>query len=150
MHDPLRIFIAVIAGTMFIPASAFGSDLSSYRWKNRLLLLFSPAGSEPAYAAFHRSVTEAPLEVKDRDLIVFRIFERNPSYAGQQKLAPEDAAALRRRFNVRAGRFTVVLVGKDGGVKLVREQQATLGEIFDLIDSMPMRQQEMREKGHAR
>jgi hypothetical protein len=30
---------------------------------------------------------------------------------------------------------------------MVREHRAELQEIFDLIDSMPMRQREMREKG---
>ena len=135
---------------MFTPASASAGDLSAYRWKNRLLLVFSPTGSAPGYVAFNRSLTTARSEVTDRDLIVFRIFESDPSFVEQQPLPQEDAEALRRRFNVRTGQFTVVLIGKDGGVKLVREQRAALGEIFDLIDSMPMRQQEMRDKGDDR
>jgi hypothetical protein len=38
------------------------------------------------------------------------------------------------------------LVGKDGGIKLKRGDQVDLREIFGLIDSMPMRQREMRQK----
>ena len=41
--------------------------------------------------------------------------------------------------------FWIVLIGKDGGVKL-RSDDAGLDQIFDLIDSMPMRQAEMREQ----
>ena len=33
---------------------------------------------------------------------------------------------------------------------MVREHQANLTEFFDRIDSMPMRQQEMRNKGKTR
>jgi len=44
------------------------------------------------------------------------------------------------------GAFTVVLIGKDGGEKLRREEGANLGEIFGLIDTMPMRRREMRGK----
>jgi len=44
------------------------------------------------------------------------------------------------------GTFMVVLIGKDGGEKLRREEGATLGEIFGLIDTMPMRRREMRGK----
>jgi hypothetical protein len=40
----------------------------------------------------------------------------------------------------------VILIGKDGGEKLSREEGTTLGEIFGLIDTMPMRRREMRRK----
>ena len=42
--------------------------------------------------------------------------------------------------------ITVVLIGKDGGEKLRREKGATLGEIFGLIDTMPMSRREMQGK----
>ena len=41
--------------------------------------------------------------------------------------------------------FNVVLIGKDGGVK-ERAKNLNLNSIFDLIDSMPMRQNEMKNK----
>jgi hypothetical protein len=58
----------------------------------------------------------------------------------------EHAEKLRRRFNVQSGRFTVVLVGKDGGTKMVLEDRAELLKIFERIDDMPMRQQEIKER----
>ena len=85
-------------------------------------------------------------------MIVCRIIEKGPSQLDEQTLASEEAKKLRRHFGVKPGRFTVILVGKDGGVKMVREERTDLQEIFDLIDSMPMGQQEMREriKAHER
>jgi hypothetical protein len=80
-------------------------------------------------------------------LIVFRVFEDGPSRVQEKPLSSEEAEALRRRFSVQSGRFAVILIGKDGGVKMVREHEADLQEIFDRIDAMPMRQREMREKG---
>jgi hypothetical protein len=87
------------------------------------------------------------LELRSRDLIVFRIFETSPSFIEDKTLSFKDAKALRDRFRVSSGRFTVILMGKDGGVKMVRQDQAEIQEFLDLIDTMPMRQQEMREKG---
>lgn len=139
------IGIAVAAVLATSPASA--GDLKSYRWKNRLLLVFSPTASEPGFAAFDRSLAEQRLEVTDRDLIVFRIFEEGSSRVEQKPLAREDAQELRRRFRVASGRFSVILIGKDGGVKMKRESRVDPAEIFDRIDSMPMRRQEMRNKG---
>ena len=125
---------------------AQGSNLTTYRWKNRLLLVFSTNESAHGYVEFNRSLLEADSGVADRDLIVFRIFEKAPSQLGKQPLSMEDAEALRGRFEIKNDQFTVILIGKDGGVKLKREHPVELQKIFDLIDSMPMRQQEVMDK----
>ena len=142
----LNVLIAIKVGMMIMISLALGADLAAYRWKNRLLLVFSPTRSNSAFARFNQDLSSRALDVEDRDLIVFRIHEGGPSQRGEDPLSTEDAEELRRRFGVRPGVFTVILIGKDGGVKMVREDQAGLQEIFDLIDSMPMRQREMREK----
>jgi hypothetical protein len=56
----------------------------------------------------------------------------------------DDAAAIRRRFDVPAGATTVVLVGKDGGEKFRADGPVPPQRLFTLIDAMPMRQDEMR------
>jgi hypothetical protein len=126
---------------------ALGTDLTPYLWKNRLLLVFSPTESDPGFVDFSQKLLRGLPEVKDRDLIVFQVFEKGPSRMGEQQLPPEETQKLRQRFGVKPGQFTVILIGKDGGVKMVSEHRAELQEIFDLIDSMPMRRQEMKEKG---
>ena len=40
--------------------------------------------------------------------------------------------------------FQLLLLGKDGGVKL-RSSTASLEDVFSLIDTMPMRRREMRD-----
>jgi len=40
----------------------------------------------------------------------------------------------------------VILIGKDGELKLRKELPVELSEIFSVIDAMPMRQREMRER----
>jgi hypothetical protein len=131
-------------------SAASATDLTQYRWKNRLLLVFAANKSNPSFEVFNQSLSERFHEVKDRDLIVYQVLEKGPSRLGDQPLVPEEAEKLRRHFGVKPGRFTVILVGKDGGVKMVREERADLQEIFDFIDSMPMRQQEMHEKSQSR
>lgn len=41
--------------------------------------------------------------------------------------------------------FTVVLLGKDGGMKQTWHRLVTTREIFGVIDAMPMRKSEMRK-----
>jgi hypothetical protein len=121
-------------------------DLGRYRWKNRLLFLFSPSSEIPAYQSLNRELNRNHDGVRDRDLLVFRILEQGSSAMYSQEISPQGAINLRRRFGVNQGTFTVVLVGKDGGVKLQRPGPVSLSDIFGLIDSMPMRQREMQEK----
>ena len=41
--------------------------------------------------------------------------------------------------------FTVILIGKDGGVKYRSNSILTANRLFAMVDAMPMRQSEMRQ-----
>ena len=146
MNYLLSTLVLTAVGLSVGPPLAAGVDLADYRWKNRLLLIFAPNETDKDFATFSHRLNAENFNVLDRDLVVFRIFETASSRVDNQPLSPEDAQALRLRFDIKLGQFTVILVGKDGGVKLIQKRQADLEEIFDLIDRMPMRRQEMREK----
>jgi hypothetical protein len=146
MRILLNSLIAISVLATLLAPSSFGFDLKSYRWSSRLLFVFSPSDSNRYYETFEEELSNRHTEIEDRDLIVFRIFETQGSRLADRPLTPEDAEKLRRRFEVDSGRFTVILIGKDGGLKMSRPGDVTPQEVFDRIDSMPMRQQEMRGK----
>jgi hypothetical protein len=121
-------------------------DLSRFKWQNRLLMLFAPDSNHPLFVDLQREISSRPLEVRDRDLVIFEILESGSSRMNADEIGPQTAASLREQFSIPQEVFAVVLVGKDGGIKLRRNDFVSLQEIFDLIDSMPMRRQEMRQK----
>ena len=86
----------------------------------------------------------------DRDLLVCHIFESGETKLGHCPLSESSGDYLREKFSIKSSIFTVLLIGKDGGLKLRREGGVELDEIFSLIDTMPMRQREMREKSQQR
>ena len=57
------------------------------------------------------------------------------------------AAAFRRYYRVGTTEFRAILVGKDGGSKLRQSTPVDSVRLFRLIDSMPMRRDEMRRRG---
>ncbi|NIS78966.1 MAG: DUF4174 domain-containing protein [Anaerolineales bacterium] len=124
-------------------------DLATYTWKNRLLLVFA-TGEEETYQNFMEKLQGQEDQITDRDLIILSIFESGESRLGDSPIDQHSAASLRNRFSIQPGQFIVVLVGKDGGEKLRRNSEVELKEIFSLIDSMPMRQREMRERVRER
>ena len=121
-------------------------DLSQFKWKNRLLLLFSPHRDHPFFGSLHQAMTNRKGDVANRDLIVFEIFEEGPSRVNGGDIDPQNVLSLRKQFNAPSGEFTLVLIGKDGELKLKRRERTEIEDIFGLIDSMPMRRQEMRNK----
>ncbi len=69
------------------------------------------------------------------------------SYANGQLIDESSVANLRSRFGVDKDNFRVILVGKDGSVKRQEATPVQATAIFDQIDAMPMRQQEMQQRG---
>ena len=124
-------------------------DFEQFKWKNRLLLVFAPDSNHPLFESLRRDISTRTHEVDDRDLVVFEILGVGTSKRDGTQLDPHTAASLRERFNVSTKAFSLILVGKDGGVKLRRNDPVNLEEIFRLIDSMPMRQDEMLQKGRS-
>ena len=68
--------------------------------------------------------------VEERDIIITLVVKENPIY---------------KKYKVEASKpLTVILVGKDGGVKHRTHNVITAQQLFVLVDAMPMRQAEMR------
>ncbi len=145
---PAGVMLAAVM--VFIsPPHGWGADLDAYQWKNRLLLIMAPSDTDPRVVGFESRLAARRDDIRDRDLLTLRLLEAGPSVQPDQTLSPESVQALRRRYGAAPGRFLVILIGKDGGVKLVQEEQVSLQAIFDLIDTMPMRRREMRLRGDA-
>jgi hypothetical protein len=84
--------------------------------------------------------------VEDRDLVVFEVLERGPSMMNTAHLDQKKVDSIRKHFSVPHESFRIILIGKDGSIKLKRDDQIDLEAIFELIDSMPMRKDEIRQK----
>ena len=143
------IIICLMSNANRLHAVETPMDLSQFQWKNRLLFLFAPNRSHPLFDALQKSIAIEQAEVADRDLVIFEILESDSSRMDMTDLDPQVAQSLRDKFDVPRGRFAVILVGKDGGIKLERQEETRLEDIFALIDSMPMRREEMRQKSRT-
>lgn len=121
-------------------------DLDALRWKNRVLVLFSPSESDASLQLQKQGLASSAQGVLDRDLMVLEIVEQGQSKAVNHLLSEKSVQDIRKRLGVVGGSFQVLLIGKDGGVKLRSSEPVSMKDLFGLIDSMPMRQQEMGSK----
>jgi hypothetical protein len=145
-----RLFMPILFSGMFASmvsgATLDSVDLSVYQWKIRLLFLFAPSEEYPLYLSLKKEIEHQANEVLDRDLRVVHVLEKGKSHFDSEDLGAGQVLSLKKRLSVSPGEFTIILVGKDGGEKFRQNRIVKLKEIFQIIDAMPMRQQEMKKK----
>ena len=122
-------------------------DLSEYRWKNRLVLIFAPSIEDSFYLKQKSEFKGKVAELKDRDIIMIELLEAGISTIAEIPLNSEQQSFLRKKFEV-IDNFVFILIGKDGTVKLRAKEPVSSDDLFSLIDSMPMRKEEMRRKAN--
>jgi hypothetical protein len=122
-------------------------NLSDQKWKNRVLLVFAPWENNNAYQQQMQLFSRHKAGFADRDLVLVQVLAVGNNYANSQQIDESSTASLRDRFGISKEDFCVILVGKDGGVKRRDNVPVEATAIFNEIDAMPMRQQEMQQRG---
>jgi hypothetical protein len=108
------------------------ADLSEFLWIKRPLVVFADSPADPRYTLQMEYLTQRLEYLDERDVVV--LTDTDPSADSQ----------LRERLRPRG--FMLVLMGKDGTIYLRKPLPWDVREISRVIDKMPMRQQEMRDR----
>lgn len=108
-------------------------DLGDFMWSARPVVVFANSERDPAFAEQMERLLEEVDPLLDRDVVL--VVDTDP----------EAGSAIRERLRPRG--FMLVLIGKDGQVKLRKPFPQTVRELSRSIDKMPMRQREFRERG---
>ncbi len=119
--------------------------LEQYHWKNRIVLLFG-AGADQNVKKQIEELESEPEEISDRDLLIFHIDQEVELLNSKASQTDVTAAQFRAKYNVPEDQFRYILLGKDSGVKYSKKEFVPNRKLFGIIDAMPMRQREMREK----
>ena len=115
---------------IMIPKELQGIELSRYLWKNRIILTFADDQDHPDLIRLKVEMKENECEVLNRDLLLFHF--SNDGKTGNHITTYDQSVRI-------------LLIGKDGGIKYESNQYVSLIQLFELIDSMPMRQDEMQQ-----
>ena len=81
---------------------------------------------------------------EERDVLIFMVSPEEV-FGLDQTISSLDALAVYKDTGTKLTYSGVVLIGKDGGVKLRNDFGVAPQKIFDLIDGMPMRRAEIRK-----
>lgn len=116
--------------------------MQQFTWQNRVLLVFAPQADHAALRQQNEYLELVTGGMLERDMVVLRsVAGKHLTVDGAPSTIP--GSALNRRYVVAPDQFRVILVGKDGTVKLEQSEPITPDGLFALIDRMPMRRHEM-------
>jgi hypothetical protein len=115
--------------------------LEPYLWKYRIVA-YTLEDSDTEL--FHKTLIEYEAKSEERDIRFIALDAKPvPTQQNHLNLSAKQLNTLRSELDLSIQQTTLVLIGKDGGVKF-RIHNVDLPEIFRLIDQMPMRRAEMR------
>ena len=105
------------------------TDLSSYQWIHRPIVVFANSPEDVNYTRQIKMLESGLNQLLVRDVVV--LTDTNPS----------EVSPLRELLRPRG--FALLLIGKDGQVKLRKPFPWSVRELSRAIDKMPMRRQEL-------
>jgi hypothetical protein len=127
-----------IAAAQTPSSPSLAQMLRQSHWQKRVLLIGAPTASQPDFQRQKQLLADAAAQLKERDFLVLEL--------PYDKLPAADQQYLQKELNQSLTKFAVVLIGKDGGVKRTSAQPLPPADLFNTVDKMPMRRQEMKRK----
>lgn len=117
--------------------------ISQLVWENRVILIYP--GDEVNlkkinYEALFKKFND---EIKERDILWFIIKGKEVLTNYPNTLSNDFIVNTKSKFQIE--KYKILLIGKDGGVK-AKGKDLNLEMLFEEVDGMPMRQQEIKSK----
>ena len=139
----LLVLAGLALSSTLVAAQPAGSPsltqtLRQSHWQKRVLLIGAPTASQADFLRQKQLLADAAAQLKERDFLVLEV--------PYDKLPAADRQYWQKELNQSLTQFAVVLIGKDGGVKRTSAQPLPPANLFNTVDKMPMRRQEMKRK----
>lgn len=130
---------------MIILQSTKAQELKKYQWENRLVLIFAENKFSKLLKDQIDLFEKNTAGLKERKLKIYQFSEND--YKDTFDSDWKTSTIKTKEFFTIKEKFKVVLIGLDGGIKLTQKTILSTEKLFAIIDAMPMRKSELRQKG---
>lgn len=126
---------------IFAAASSFSYPADSIHWNHRSILFFAPEKDHHVQEFIMQTLMN-DCQLRERDIKTV-IITGDGFNQPANLFSPEDIRFLAQKYNISSDAHTAILIGKDGLEKYRWGEKTNWRYLTELIDSMPLRKQEM-------
>ena len=140
-----KLKIIFIISCLFV-LTGNSQNLEEHKWKNRVLIINTIDTTASNFTNQLKEFKDAFNKLKGRKLVIYQIINSEytvVNYLNGKRKRGTVSQDL-KYFLVNNNPFEVVLIGLDGTIKLRTNQILKKENLFSIIDSMPMRRNEMK------
>ena len=145
MYSRLIILLSIVC----FSTTLFSQDMDNHLWQNRVLVIQSSDIQNEFYINQLSQFIDQEKELADRKMIIYELINNQYRLTDYSKtlLVSEWKSLGLKSMDIRGSDdFKVSLLGLDGEKKLEQNELLKAKELYRIIDSMPMRQSELRSK----
>ena len=129
---------------LFLSSFVVGQNLDRHRWENRVLLVFADDKSDEKMLKQNAILSKEKQGLTERKSKIYQFAK--DKYATGFNAAWQISTIDKRKYLNKNDDFKVVLIGLDGGIKLKRTEILSTEKLFAIIDGMPMRRAEIKNR----
>lgn len=127
-----------------LSTTLMAQSLDHYQWRNRLVLLFAPNGEDVQLQKQLDLFENEKAAFEERKLKIIQITDHTIAEDNVVQYSKDNF--FFKKYKIPQEEFTILLIGLDGGEKLRKTAILNPQDLYVLIDRMPMRQYELRDK----
>lgn len=143
---PTRKILLYFLLTVITSVSISAQELSSHKWKDRLVLILTTENSKSLHQEQIRILQDNKEGLEERKLVIYSVMP-DQYMKGVDAESWIKSTRLDDRYRKEGEEFEVLLIGLDGRVKLRQSGILSIEKLFAIIDAMPMRRSEIRNEG---
>jgi len=137
---------SLLALFMLLPIVAPAQSLEDFRWKSRLIVVFTPTAEDPLFIEQYALLMDAVEPLRERQVQVILVTPGGDLENSGIFLQESESDYFYDYFSAKPYQLELALVGFDGNEKFRAKNSVTpVSVLTELIDSMPMRQRELRQ-----
>ena len=118
-------------------------NISQLVWENRVILIYPDDEVNLEKINYEVLFKKFNNEIKERDIIWFIIKDKKVFTNYPNTLSNDFIVNTKNKYQIE--KYKILLIGKDGGVK-AKGKDLNLEMLFEKVDAMPMRRQEINSK----
>ena len=140
------VLIPIIVALVVLSNHAKSDYLKKFLWQNRLLVIFAPRDINSNLSLQKEIIAKSYYGSLERQIRIIEVVVSMPVKVDGRADVTLEGSKLRQEYGVTKDQFSVVLIGKDGSEKGRWSEPLGSSHLFQIIDKMPMRMDEMRER----